>query len=339
MKSFFASIACRYPYNTLCKTLFPYSVPIFMLHRFQNRTLGISGHELPYLRYVLEFLRRERFNFVSVDDIAHSISSGEPLPPKSVAFTLDDGYWDQIEASAQLFTHYDCPATFFVTTGFINGESWFWDAKIHYVFDNIATPEIQRFQQKFPDLAGRSSNKLSVIKNIIQKIKNKNIDSIDNTIALVSKEFDIGIPEKAPNKYAPTSWDRLRQLSDNGLKIGAHSHKHPILSRETEARSYQEIEISRTQLLENIPSASNVFCYPVGRSQDFGLREMGFCEKLGFSAAVSAAPFPASTKDKDALFCLPRFGLPDNLFDFYQYVSCIENLKNLVLSRKNCLPK
>ena len=93
-----------------------------MMHRMACHNTGGEGHEPDLLRFSLEFLHKHNFNFVTIDDIAHAVAAGNTLPPKSIAFTIDDGYFDQVDIAADIFAEYDCPATFYVSTGFVSGD-------------------------------------------------------------------------------------------------------------------------------------------------------------------------------------------------------------------------
>ena len=305
-------------------------VPIFMLHRFNYDDLDIYGHELSLLQSALEYLRKRKFNFVSVDDVALSIKNNEPLPERSVAFSLDDGYWDQVEMAGQIFSSFDCPATYFVTTGFINGDLWFWDAKIHYLLENASESAIKRLVVELPHLHLEGLGKYAAATKIVFSVTSKSIQEIESFIALLAKSLQIDVPEKAPEKYSATTWEKLSEMERMGLRVGAHTYSHPLLSRETDENSKNEISNSLVELKKRILKPCNVFCYPVGRQQDFGKREEQYVSELGFSGGVSAMPGAVNTRDSSRLYSMPRFGFPDTMEDFIQYASWIEPFKSAI---------
>ena len=47
-------------------------------------------------------------------------------------FTIDDGFIDHHDIAGPLFADYDIPLTFFLVTGFIDGELWPWDDQLSY---------------------------------------------------------------------------------------------------------------------------------------------------------------------------------------------------------------
>lgn len=61
---------------------------------------------------------------------------------------------------------------------------------------------------------------------------------------------------------------QIKELSDNGFEIGAHTVSHPDLSAATAARVTKEITDSKTQLESIIGKSVISFCYPSGKYSD-----------------------------------------------------------------------
>jgi len=315
------------PVVILGNKMFRQHVPIFMMHRFNCSELGIDGHEISLLRFALEFMRKHKFNFVSVDDVAQAMKNNELLPERSVAFTLDDGYWDQVEAAGEIFAHFDCPATYFVTTGFINGDLWLWDVKIRYLLEEAESHKLEKLAVLFPHLNIIGKDDSAIATKIIFDLTSSSIADIEKTIAVIAAELGVDVPKNAPEKYRATTWQRLKDMESMGLKIGAHTYSHPLLSQENHEKSKAEIRRSKEELASHINRPSNVFCYPVGRTQDFTEREERYVKELGFVGAVSSVPSVAKLQDQGSVYSIPRFGFPDNKSDIIQYSTWIESLK------------
>jgi peptidoglycan/xylan/chitin deacetylase (PgdA/CDA1 family) len=294
------------PLVALGGKVFRQYVPIFMLHRFKCDEIGINGHKEGSLIFALEFLRKHKFNFLSIDDIVKSMVDNEPLPERSIAFSLDDGYWDQVEVAGHTFASYDCPATYFVVTGFVNGDLWLWDSKIHYLIESLSAKQSVKLEEMFPHLNISGGNSYSIASKIVVELSVLTKIEIDSTIA------------------------SLKDMERMGLKIGAHTYSHPLLSRESELVAKQEMLRSKQDLALHIDRPSEVFCYPTGRDQDFGNREIKFAQELGFTGAVSAIPGLVDTLHDESHYALPRYGFPDNREGFIQYATWIESFNSLV---------
>jgi peptidoglycan/xylan/chitin deacetylase (PgdA/CDA1 family) len=304
-----------------------------MLHRITCRELGVSGHDPDLLRVSLAFLRKNKFNFVTTDDVARAVENQNPLPPKSVAFTFDDGYFEQVNIATNIFAEYDCPATFYVSTGFVGGDLWFWADKTDFILGNCNSLQLRRVIALFPDLEFEGTSKSIVTSHIIEKLKSYPLEKINTKINEVAVEVGVKLPLNAPEKYRATSWSHLRAIEKQGMMVGAHTFSHPILSNESDQVSKSEIERSTLDISSQLQNPSKVFCYPVGRQQDFSQREMDYVKNMGYLAAISSVPGSMDVRARESLFSMPRFSFPDTLTDFVQYATWIESFKSQFRSR------
>ncbi len=115
---------------------------IFMLHRFPVPELGVEGHDLAALRRNLAYLRKERYDLISLEEMFRRFREGVPLK-KAIAFTIDDGYFDNAHIGGPVFAEFDCPVTTFVTTGFLDGKIWFWWDKLTTIFERTRRRELR----------------------------------------------------------------------------------------------------------------------------------------------------------------------------------------------------
>jgi peptidoglycan/xylan/chitin deacetylase (PgdA/CDA1 family) len=317
-------------FNSLASNYYKNNIPIFMLHRFNSQEHGVKGHDPEHLRFTLEFLRKRKFNFVSVEDVANAAKQNILLPPRSIAFTLDDGYFDQIDESASIFKEFDCPATYFVVSGFVNDELWIWDAKIYHLLDTLEEAKLELLKQEFPTLQFQNASRDEIATKVVFFLAEHPMCDIKTITQSLVQVLDYDMPDKAPPKYASTSWSKLEKLLSYGLKVAPHTYSHPILSNESEEDAKIEIGRSRDDLKANLSSYSNIFCYPVGRPQDFGKREENIARDLQYVGAVSAQPGIINRSKDTNLYSMPRFGFPDNREDFYQYATWIEAFKERI---------
>ncbi|MEO7819486.1 MAG: hypothetical protein ABIS18_10165 [Actinomycetota bacterium] len=114
-----------------------------MLHRFDDPNRGVAGFDPAKLRRGLEHLRKNRYELVSLENIFDRLASGGSALRDAVAFTIDDGYMDQAEIAGPVFAEFDCPVTTFVTSGFLDGQLWFWWDKIEHIFSMTSRKSIK----------------------------------------------------------------------------------------------------------------------------------------------------------------------------------------------------
>ena len=68
------------------------------------------------------------YNPISLQELIKGIREKKPFEPNTVVVTFDDGYRDNFLYAAPILKKYNIPATFFITSGFINTERIFpWD--------------------------------------------------------------------------------------------------------------------------------------------------------------------------------------------------------------------
>ena len=299
-----------------------------MLHRMACTELGVKGHDPELLRFSLEFLRKNEFNLITVDEVATAVAAQIPLPPKSVAFTIDDGYSEQVEIATNIFAEYDCPATFYVCTGFVEGDLWFWADKVHFLLENCNDSQLKDLTAVFTVKVFEHAEKPLVAGQIIEYLKTCTLDKINQMISAAAALIDVTLPVHAPEAYRATSWEHLKASEKRGMMVGAHTYSHPILSNESDNVSQHEIDLSTRHINEHLQSPSKVFCYPVGRQQDFTQREIDYVKSAGYLAAISSEPGSANVREKDRLFSIPRFSYPNTKEDFIQYATWIESFKS-----------
>jgi peptidoglycan/xylan/chitin deacetylase (PgdA/CDA1 family) len=71
---------------------------------------------------------RTHYTPVSLETLVNEIKNGKGFRPKSVAITFDDGYEDDFLNALPILRKYHIPATFFITSGYVNSNRIFpWD--------------------------------------------------------------------------------------------------------------------------------------------------------------------------------------------------------------------
>jgi peptidoglycan/xylan/chitin deacetylase (PgdA/CDA1 family) len=150
-------------------------------------------------------------------------------------------------------------------------------------------------------------------------------------LASLATATQTNIPEKTPDGHNPFTWDMARAMEKKGIQFGPHTVNHRILSRLDRADMEFEVTRSWQRLQDELAYPCPVFCYPNGKSQDFGSREIEFVKKTGFKGALSSIPTQANRKASgDDLYRIPRLALPASFDDFIQYCSWIQHAKEKV---------
>ncbi|MDH5230211.1 MAG: polysaccharide deacetylase family protein [Gammaproteobacteria bacterium] len=318
--------------SPLANTTFGSGVPIFLMHRFTDEDNNVKGTSPQHLKRCLEFLKKNKYNFLSLNNYIRAIVNGETLPKKSVVFTIDDGFQDQIEIAAPIFLEYDCPVTIFLVSGLVDKQLWPWDDQITYLLDHTQkkTLSMKLFSQQYEFSLHSASAKKSALEFIRNTIKANPMEDLAATMMYLSKITDCEIPKTFPSKYQPANWDRVRYFEAKGIEFGPHTVTHRILSRLETNTAIEEIKQSWLRLQQELKSPVPVFCYPTGRYVDYGPREVDIIRDTGLIGGVSAIPAQAelSKQSGNYPFHIPRFCLSDDFEEFRHDLSWLGYIRN-----------
>lgn len=288
---------------------------IFMLHRFADRDLGNPGHDPGDLRELLRFLRRQGYRLLSLQDLLSAVEQKEPLA-RAVAFTVDDGYLDFQSAGAAVFTHFDCPVTVFLTTGFVDGNDWLWWDRIEYLIENTELREVEldlprglrSLRWAGPD------QRAAVTRAVVTEVKRLPTARGLRLIDRLAARLEVDVPERPPERYSALTWDQVRSLERQGVSFGPHTVTHPILSRAPDEQARWEIRESWRRVQDALAAPVPVFCYPNGTPDSFSVREQRVLKASGIAAAVTAVSGYLRSShfapdSPGARYALPRFPL------------------------------
>lgn len=306
---------------------------VFMLHRFADSDRGNSGHDPRALRTHLEYLRRRRYELVSLADLVERLRTGDSRLYKTVAFTIDDGYADYATVGAPVFAEFDCPTTVFIVTGVTDRRGWYWwdhlrvsletSTKRSFAIDIGATPS--RFEWSDAADAARVARRIGEALKLVPDGERRRV------LDAIPLMLDVELPPSPPARYESMTWDQIRRCGRGLTSFGAHTVSHPILARTDEAVARFEIEGSWRRLREQTDAAIGVFCYPNGGPGDVTAREATILREAGIVAAVTTSPGYASVAKWKATtngpYFVPRFPYDGQLHELAQVVSGVERVK------------
>jgi hypothetical protein len=141
------------------------------------------------------------------------------------------------------------------------------------VFEGTALP-LGTLAQKHAALA----EVLSFLRNAAPPARDDGIDSLLEQLGIVTP------PTEGWDKL---NWDQIREMRANGVRFGAHTLDHPILSRVSEAEARRQIHESKERIASELDTPVTDFAYPNGRSVDFDATTKRILGEEGFRCAVT----------------------------------------------------
>ena len=275
---------------------------ILIFHRVHAKADTLFPHEIEARRFDrLMGLVARSFRVTTLGRAAAMLARGE-LPPRSLVITFDDGYADNSEVALPILRRHDLSATFFVSTGFLDGGRMWNDSIIECIRAcSLHEIDLSEFGLGCRSLTGLADRR-ACIAGLLSRIKYFDLPRREAAILHLER---MACVNSLPTDLMMRS-EQVRKLHRAGMEIGAHTVNHPILTSLNDTEAEYEIFEGRRRLQKIIDAPVEVLAYPNGKpKRDYDGRHVAMAKRLGFRAAVSTAPGAARSGDDP--FQLPRF--------------------------------
>jgi peptidoglycan/xylan/chitin deacetylase (PgdA/CDA1 family) len=188
---------------------------------------------------------------IALDDWRAALAGGEPLPPRPVLVTFDDGYRSVFEVARPILQRHRIPATMFICSDPVRDRRLLWFDRMARERGEVATNVSRRPP---PEDLGAPAHE----------------GTID------------------ADPLAPMSIDEVRTLATEGFEIGVHTASHPHLSELTPEEQERELLSCRRALEEWTGRPVTSLAYPFGkRTADYTDETVAIAARLGFDMAFT----------------------------------------------------
>lgn len=243
---------------------------------------------------------RDWFNVLPLHDALRRLRDGT-LPARAMSVTFDDGYADNESVAAPILARLGLSATFFVSTGYLDG-SCMWNDRIAEALRRFSAEvlDLRDLGLRRYDVGTPAQRRQALVQLILDA---KHVDAARRHALVGDIVARTGAPEPRALMMSPAQVRHLREL---GMDVGAHTVTHPILTRVSIDAARAEIADSRRHLEQVLQAPVTLFAYPNGHPHhDYAAEHVALVREAGFEAAVTTAPGVCSV-DSDP-FQLPRF--------------------------------
>ena len=227
-------------------------------------------------------LLRDYFNPISLSK-AVALLKVKKLPPNSVCVTFDDGYLNNLTVAQPILAQYNIPATVYVAPGFSHGANM-WNDRLIDLIGNTAISSFNLHALQLPsEQVSDFDSRRQLAYKLIPLIKYQ--DYLQR-IAILDQLYADNQASELPAKMMRP--EQIKQLSDLGGEIGAHTVEHPILASQTIEQQQQQINQSKQQLEQWLLQPVMGFAYPNGKPiDDYPITAVDLVKQAGFDYAVS----------------------------------------------------
>ncbi len=223
------------------------------------------------------------------------------LPTRAACVTFDDGYADNFEVALPVLQRHGITATFFISTGFLDGGRMWNDTIIESV-KRAAGPQLELAAAGLGSfsLAGIGERRSAALA-LIRAVKHREPAEREALVAQIADAANAALPDDLM-----MTAQQVRGLRAAGMEIGGHTVRHPILARLDCAAARREIADGKGALEGITGERVELFAYPNGKPRaDYSAEHVALVREIGFTAAVSTAAGVADCGSD--LYQLPRF--------------------------------
>lgn len=257
-------------------------VPILVLHRVNDEDDPFMP-SLPTAVFAARMAHIARhYQVLTVEDLVERLPQGR-LPRNALALTFDDGYRDNFTHAAPILRRLGLPATVFLVTGHIDSPQALWFDRLALAFKTTTTRWVEVGDGHVYRLA-TVSDRLTALDAALAHLKQL---ADQDRHASVERLVESLRPRPERPKRLMLSWDEVGALRGLGLSIGAHTITHPILSRLSPDRAWDEIHGSKTAIETALGVPVRAFAYPNGGPSDYNETVTSLVRRAGFSCAVT----------------------------------------------------
>ena len=243
---------------------------------------------------------KRNFNVLALADAVRALRE-DRLPARALSITFDDGYADNYELALPVLDRLGLPATFFVSTGYLDGGA---------MFNDVVTEAVRGARVPCLDLDDlglgahpvvREDERVTAIERILARLRYREPERRHEVALEVAQRAQTRVPSSLM-----MSSTQVAALHRAGMEIGAHTVTHPILACVPPRRARAEMADSRARLEEITGARVCLFAYPNGKPlRDYGPEHVAMAREAGFAAAVSTAA--GAARPGDDVMQIPRF--------------------------------
>jgi len=234
---------------------------------------------------------RRKFKVIPLQELVRQLHR-RSVQRGSVCITFDDGYRDNFLYAKPILERYQCPATFFIATGYVDREQLFWwDELQHILLDSPVLPE-----ETYLEIAGipfryhlgeesilsdsqleqqncwiapdnPPTRRCELYFRLWERMKPLPEDTLQQTLLAIRQWARYhGQPEK---KSWPLNSTQLQAIDRYPLfDVGLHTATHASMSLQPEAIQTREITNNREYLERICHRTVNILTYPYGDYND-----------------------------------------------------------------------
>ena len=222
-------------------------------------------------------------NVVPLGESLERMAAGEPLPPRAVAITFDDGYRDNLELAAPELERRGMDATFFLVPRLLERRLDPWWERAAWAVDRASAAEVTVGDRRLP--LQTPADRKAARGAVAELLKRRDRERREATLAELVDH--LAPPPRDDLAELFLDWDGARDLASRGFEIGSHSRDHCILSEETPDAQRDDLAESRAMLQEHLGVSISTVAYPNGTRRDYDGATLAAARGAGYRHGIT----------------------------------------------------
>lgn len=301
--------------HAVCRAMTRRRVRIVTYHGVDERQepiVNFDGLQVPPALFEkhLEIIGR-RYRVISLQAAVRALREDADLPSCAVVITFDDGYRNNLEVAEPLLRRFGFPATFFVTTGFVDGRARPWWYEARALIARSRAPRIPSASGSMFSIAAEAERRAAAMaweRALLPMPVEERGAALHRLAEACGGAADM--------PYGFLQSDQLQTLLARGHDVQGHGDRHLSWRVETEDALASDLTRAQGLLAEWLGRKPDLFAFPYGHvPRDPGIARRIFAEQR--IAGSCTTQFGLAGRTSDVHF-LPRLDVhggrtPQNL--------------------------
>ena len=262
-------------------------IRVISYHRIkQRKNPFFPGVEVRNFESQIQFLRRH-YQIVDLEKVLEAWSTGKDIPSRAVCLTFDDGSKDTFSDAFPILVKYRLPATIFLATDFIDSSKIIWTDKVNCLFERTEEKSVEfTFLKEMEFKLNSVEEKVETLNQTKDFLKGLPQERREKCIEEIEKKLKVN-PREVSFRPEMLSWTEVKKMAESGIKFGAHTQSHPILTQIPIGEAEREIKNSKNCIEEITGQRVCLFAYPNGLQGDYNEQIKQIVKNVGFKFAFT----------------------------------------------------
>jgi peptidoglycan/xylan/chitin deacetylase (PgdA/CDA1 family) len=209
---------------------------------------------------------KAHFDVISPSDLPNVQSRQKG---RYVLITFDDGYVDNYQVAFPILSRLQVPATFFISTGFIDSPRLAWWDEIAWMTRTCKQAAVDLPRWFSVPIQLDEPERQVAVRTLLRKYKTIPAPGTEDYLYALAEATGSGRYSAASGKPVWMTWDMIRKMRTAGMTIGGHTVNHPVLSQMPRDGQMEEIGGCGKRIADELGEPMKYFSYPVGGPKAF----------------------------------------------------------------------